>query len=110
MARVPNFVYIYSHLVSSHLALNREGRLDTTDDFATSVIHFSRFSTALWDLANSRPVHSLMRSSQQVGWGGSFGSVEYSYDRVCSLLGLLVPGRAGNLKELSIAENGLFIH
>ena len=29
-------------------------------DFATSFLHFSLFSTALWDLANSWPVHSLM--------------------------------------------------
>ena len=35
----------------------------TTDDFATSSLHFSLFSTALWDLPNSRPVHSLMLSS-----------------------------------------------
>ena len=33
------------------------------DDFATSLLHFSLFSTALWDLANSRPIHSLMLSS-----------------------------------------------
>ena len=32
--------------------------------FATSFLHFSLFSTALWDLPNSRPVHSLMLSSQ----------------------------------------------
>ena len=44
----------------SHLSLNREGRLGTTDDFTTSFLHFSLFSTALWDLANSRPVNSLM--------------------------------------------------
>ena len=37
--------------------------LGTTDDFATSFLHFSLFSTALWDLVNSRPVHSLMLSS-----------------------------------------------
>ena len=36
---------------------------DTTEDFATSFLHFSLFSTALWDLPNSRPVHSLMLSS-----------------------------------------------
>ena len=30
---------------------------------ATSFLYFSLFSTALWDLANSRPVHSLMLSS-----------------------------------------------
>ena len=34
----------------------------TTDDFATSFLHFSLFFTALWDLPNSRPVHSLMLS------------------------------------------------
>ena len=34
-----------------------------TDDFTTSFLHFSMFSTALWDLQNSRPVHSLMLSS-----------------------------------------------
>ena len=35
----------------------------TTDDFTTSLLHFPLFSTALRDLANSRPVHSLMLSS-----------------------------------------------
>ena len=43
-----------------HQSLNREGRLGTTDDFAASFLHWSPFSTALWDLPNSRPVHSLM--------------------------------------------------
>ena len=47
-------------LSSHHLFLNCEGRWGTTDDFATSFIHSSLFSTALWDLPNSRPVHSLM--------------------------------------------------
>ena len=42
---------------------NREGPWGTTDDFATSFLHFSPFATALWDLVNSRPVHSLMLSS-----------------------------------------------
>ena len=46
-----------------HLSLNRGGRWGTTYDFTTSFLHFSLFSTALWDLANSRPVHSLMLSS-----------------------------------------------
>ena len=46
-----------------HQSLNREGRWGTTDDFATSFLHFSLFSTALWDLPDSRPVHSLMLSS-----------------------------------------------
>ena len=34
-----------------------------TDDFTISFLHFSLFSTALWGLVNSRPVHSLMLSS-----------------------------------------------
>ena len=46
-----------------NLSLNREGHLYTTDDFTTSFLHFLLFSTALWDLANSRPVYSLMLSS-----------------------------------------------
>ena len=45
---------------SHHLSLNREGCWGIRDDFATSFLHFSLFSTALWDLLNSRPVHSLM--------------------------------------------------
>ena len=57
------FLVDSSHLVSSRLSLNREGRWSTTDDFATSFLHFPLLSTALWDLANSRPVHSLMLSS-----------------------------------------------
>ena len=45
----------------SHRSLNREGRWGTTDDFATIFLHFSLFSTALCDLAYSRPAHhSLM--------------------------------------------------
>ena len=52
-----------SIIIPSHLFFNREGRWGTTDDFATSFLHFSLFSAALWDLANSRPVHSLMLSS-----------------------------------------------
>ena len=48
---------LHSH---HHLFLNREGRWGTTDDFTTSFLHFPLFFTALWDLANSRPVHSLM--------------------------------------------------
>ena len=46
-----------------HLSLNREGRWGTTDNFTTSFLLFSLLSTAFWDLANSRPVHSLMLSS-----------------------------------------------
>ena len=42
------------------LSLNPES---TTDIFTTSFLHFSLFSTALWDLAISRPVHFPMLSS-----------------------------------------------
>ena len=45
-----------------HHSLNREGRWGTTDDFATSFLHFSLFSTALWDLPNSSPVHKGNKS------------------------------------------------
>ena len=55
--RLP-FIHIHYHLFH-----NREGRWGTTDDFATSFLHFPLFFTALWDLTNSRPVHSLMLSS-----------------------------------------------
>ena len=43
--------------------VNHGGCWGTTDDFTTSFLHFPLFSTALWDLANSRPVHSLTMSS-----------------------------------------------
>ena len=56
---VPPQTHHYDH----HLSLNHEGRWGTTDGFTTSFLHFSKFSTALWDLANSKPVHSLMLSS-----------------------------------------------
>ena len=48
---------------SHHLSLNRKGRWGTTDDFATNSLSIFLFSTALWDQANSRPVHSLILSS-----------------------------------------------
>ena len=50
-------------IIHHHQSLNHEGRWGTRDDFAISFIHFPLFSTALWDLPNSRPVHSLMLSS-----------------------------------------------
>ena len=50
-------------LISPHPSLNREGRWGTTDNLATSFLHFPLFATALWDLTNSRPVLSLMLSS-----------------------------------------------
>ena len=51
------------HLASPHLFLNRESRWGNTDDFTASFLYFSLISTALRDLANSRPVHSLMLPS-----------------------------------------------
>ena len=57
----PFFLLLF--FVHLHLSLNRGGRWSPTDDFTTSFVHFSLFSTALWDLANSRPVRSLMPSS-----------------------------------------------
>ena len=51
---------LHRHL---HLSINCWGRWGATDDFTTSFLQFSLFSTALWDMANSRPVHSLMLSS-----------------------------------------------
>ena len=54
---------VHYHHRHHRQSLHREGRWGTTDDFATSFIHFSLFSTALCDLPNSRPVHSLMLSS-----------------------------------------------
>ena len=56
-------LYRRDHHHHHHQSLNREGRWGTKDDFTTSFLHFSLFSTALWDLPNSRPVHSLMLSS-----------------------------------------------
>ena len=53
----------HHHHHHHHLSLNREDCWGTTDDFATSFLHFSLFSAALWDLPNSRPVYSLMLSS-----------------------------------------------
>ena len=60
MSIVNAYVNTYRH---HHLSHTREGRWGTTDDFATSFLKFSQFSTAFWDLPNSRPVHSLMLSS-----------------------------------------------
>ena len=45
-----------------HLSLNHKDPWGIAA-FTTSFLHFSLFSTACWDLANSRPTHSLMLSS-----------------------------------------------
>ena len=67
-----------------HQSLNREGRWGTTDDFATSFLHFSLFSTALWDLPNSRPVHSL--TSSHATCQGTFGHNRLSSLSRCELI------------------------
>ena len=69
-----------------HQFLNRKGRWGTTDDFATSFLHFSLFSLPLWDLPNSRPVHSLMLSSHlYVGMpeSGNQQSELHPFTRAC---------------------------
>ena len=50
-------VFSFQRAISHHLFLNREGRWGTTDDFTTSFLHFSLFSTT---------VDSLMLSSHLV--------------------------------------------
>ena len=58
-----HWVFLWSHHHHHHhQSLNCEGGCGTTDDFATSFLYFSLFSTAFWGLPNSRPVHSLMLS------------------------------------------------
>ena len=57
MGPSPSFLHL-------HLSFHHRGHWGTTGDFTTSFFHFSLFSTALWDLANSRPVHSLILSSR----------------------------------------------
>ena len=48
---------------SLHSPITRKDRWGTIDDFLTSSLHVSLFSTTLWESANSIPVHSLMLSS-----------------------------------------------
>ena len=61
-SRIYSDSLFYRHF--HYLSLNRKGRWGTTDNFTTSFLLFPLFSSALWDLANSRPVHSLMLSSK----------------------------------------------
>ena len=48
---------------SLHFPINRKDRWGTIDDFLTSSLHVSLFSTTLWESANSILVHSLMMFS-----------------------------------------------
>ena len=78
-----------SHHHHHHLSLNREGRWGATDDFATSFLHFSLFSTALWDLANSGSVHSLMLSSclpTQLHQKPSYSNCSFAFRTAINLL------------------------
>ena len=63
LKKASNTTIHHHHHHHHHQSLNREGRWGTTDDFATSFLHFSLFSSTLWGLPNSRPVHSLKLSS-----------------------------------------------
>ena len=65
--KVTSLFYIFPYfIIIIYLSPNREGRWGSTENFPTSFLQFSLFSTALWDLANSRPVHSLMLSSHLI--------------------------------------------
>ena len=50
-------------ITSLHFPITRKDRWGTIDDFLTSSLHVSLFSTGLWESANSIPVHSLILSS-----------------------------------------------
>ena len=51
------------HLFKQLLDLTHVVHSGNQDSFTTSFLHSFLFSTALWDLSNSRPVHSLTLSS-----------------------------------------------
>ena len=53
-----HFLHTASH--HHHQSFNREGRWGTTDDSATSFIHFPLFPTAHGDFPNSRPVQNTV--------------------------------------------------
>ena len=67
---IPSY-YFHDHYY--HRFLNGEGLWGTTDDFATSFLHFILFSTALWDLANSRLLSALSSSPFHCALQGVFG-------------------------------------
>ena len=61
---VPSYYHFQTHHHHHHhLSVNCQGHWGTTDDFTTSFLHFSLFSTALWDLVNSslRGQHIVVR-------------------------------------------------
>ena len=54
------FSGLYLHL---HISFESGSHWGTTCNITTSFLHFPLFSSAFWDLANSRPVHILTLSS-----------------------------------------------
>ena len=50
-----------THHHHHHPSFNRAGRWGTTDDFATSFLHFFVFSTALWNLLSSHLFNCVPR-------------------------------------------------
>ena len=63
LSQTPHCFLPSCDITTIHLSPNRHRHWGTTDDFTTNFLHFSLFSTALWDLANSRPVHSMRLAS-----------------------------------------------
>ena len=59
---IPIWNLIWREITPSHHIILK-GHWGTTDDFTASFHHVFLFSTALWDLTNSRPVHLLKLSS-----------------------------------------------
>ena len=60
---MPKPQYLCLSIHHHHQSLNGEGRWGTTDEFATSFLHFPRSPLPSGTCRNSRPVHSLMLSS-----------------------------------------------
>ena len=100
---VQSTIHHYHH---HHLSLNREGRWGTTDDFATSFLHFSPFSTALWDLQNSSFVHSLSALSSSpfhCALQDGFGQVIYGVPT-----GVYIETAKAYMKSLSFQRMSVF--
>ena len=60
----PTAIPVSSVIMTRSATRSEDGpRWGITDSFVTSFLHFSLFSSALWNLASSRSVHFLMLSS-----------------------------------------------
>ena len=115
-------------ILASHIPYP-QGSLGHHRWFHTSFPHFSLFSTALWDFANSRPVHSLMLSSHllfclpsssysdcalQDGFGQTWWTGDVNTTAVCISLEWpaelrVVPSPAGSWHRLPRWKHGLCI-